>query len=115
MWVTQQFSKKIVGLANATAGGWGNLGGGITNLTMVFIFEGTQMHVHMHMHMHSEVHVHRAQLLRTATAHSHCTRTNCHTPLQASWLRPITKTCPGASASWCHSRSTLQVRPIVHT
>jgi len=40
VWVTQQFSKKIVGLANATAGGWGNLGGGITNLTMVFIFEG---------------------------------------------------------------------------
>merc|ERR1712127_546699 len=37
---TQQFSKKIVGLANATAGGWGNLGGGVTNLTMVFIFQG---------------------------------------------------------------------------
>ena len=40
VWCTQQFSKKIVGLANATAGGWGNLGGGITNLTMVFIFQG---------------------------------------------------------------------------
>jgi NNP family nitrate/nitrite transporter-like MFS transporter len=40
VWCTQQFSKKIVGLANATAGGWGNLGGGITNLTMVFIFKG---------------------------------------------------------------------------
>jgi NNP family nitrate/nitrite transporter-like MFS transporter len=25
VWCTQQFSKKIVGLANATAGGWGNL------------------------------------------------------------------------------------------
>ena len=40
VWCTQQFSKKIVGLANATAGGWGNLGGGVTNLTMVFIFQG---------------------------------------------------------------------------
>jgi len=40
VWCTQQFSKKIVGLANATAGGWGNLGGGITNLLMVFIFLG---------------------------------------------------------------------------
>ena len=40
VWCTQQFSKSIVGLANATAGGWGNLGGGITNLVMVFIFRG---------------------------------------------------------------------------
>ena len=32
------FSKPIVGLANATAGGWGNLGGGITNLAMPFVF-----------------------------------------------------------------------------
>ena len=32
VWCTQQFSKSIVGVANATAGGWGNLGGGITNL-----------------------------------------------------------------------------------
>ena len=40
VWCTQQFSKKIVGLANATAGGWGNLGGGVTNLLMVFIFRG---------------------------------------------------------------------------
>ena len=38
VWCTQQFSKSIVGVANATAGGWGNLGGGITNLTMPFIF-----------------------------------------------------------------------------
>ena len=38
VWCTQQFSKSIVGVANATAGGWGNLGGGITNLTMPFVF-----------------------------------------------------------------------------
>ena len=33
-----QFSKKVVGIANATAAGWGNLGGGITNLTMPYVF-----------------------------------------------------------------------------
>jgi NNP family nitrate/nitrite transporter-like MFS transporter len=38
VWCTQQFSKSIVGVANATAGGWGNLGGGITNLCMPFVF-----------------------------------------------------------------------------
>jgi len=38
VWCTQQFSKSIVGVANATAGGWGNLGGGITNLLMPFVF-----------------------------------------------------------------------------
>ena len=37
-WVSVMFSKPIVGLANATAGGWGNLGGGFTNLLMPFIF-----------------------------------------------------------------------------
>lgn len=39
-WCAQMFSKNIIGLANATAAGWGNLGGGITNLTMPLIFLG---------------------------------------------------------------------------
>ena len=32
------FSKSIVGVANATAGGWGNLGGGMTTLLMPVIY-----------------------------------------------------------------------------
>jgi NNP family nitrate/nitrite transporter-like MFS transporter len=32
------FSRRIIGVANATAAGWGNLGGGITNLTMPYFF-----------------------------------------------------------------------------
>ena len=38
VWCSQQFSKSVVGIANATAAGWGNLGGGVTNLTMPYIF-----------------------------------------------------------------------------
>ncbi|WP_159468126.1 MFS transporter [Dyadobacter sp. 3J3] len=34
------FNKKIVGTANAVAGGWGNLGGGVTNMVMPLIFAG---------------------------------------------------------------------------
>ena len=37
-WVSVMFSKPIVGFANATAGGWGNLGGAFTTLMMPFIF-----------------------------------------------------------------------------
>jgi NNP family nitrate/nitrite transporter-like MFS transporter len=37
-WCSQMFSKKVVGIANATAAGWGNLGGGVTNLTMPLVF-----------------------------------------------------------------------------
>ena len=38
VWCTQQFSKSVVGVANATAGGWGNLGGGVTTLLMPQVF-----------------------------------------------------------------------------
>jgi len=37
-WCAQMFAKKVVGIANATAAGWGNLGGGVTNLTMPLVF-----------------------------------------------------------------------------
>jgi len=37
-WNSIMFSKKVVGTANATAGGWGNLGGGLTQTVMPLIF-----------------------------------------------------------------------------
>ena len=39
-WSSQMFTADIVGLANATTGGWGNLGGGVTQIFMAFVFEG---------------------------------------------------------------------------
>ena len=38
VWCTAMYSKSVVGLANATAAGWGNMGGGVTNLVMPFVF-----------------------------------------------------------------------------
>eukprot|EP00964_Phaeocystis_antarctica_P113371 scaffold77415_cov28-Phaeocystis_antarctica.AAC.1 len=38
VWCTQMYSKSVVGLANATSAGWGNMGGGVTNLVMPFVF-----------------------------------------------------------------------------
>merc|ERR1719228_655362 len=40
VWASQLFNKSVVGVANATVGGWGNLGGGITNLLMPYIMLG---------------------------------------------------------------------------
>jgi MFS transporter, NNP family, nitrate/nitrite transporter len=33
-WTSRMFAKEIVGTANAIAGGWGNLGGGVTQVVM---------------------------------------------------------------------------------
>jgi MFS transporter, NNP family, nitrate/nitrite transporter len=38
-WCTRMFAKEVVGTANAVAGGWGNLGGGVTQLVVgTFLF-----------------------------------------------------------------------------
>merc|ERR1719502_2441079 len=37
-WNSIMFNKKVVGTANATAGGWGNLGGGLTQTIMPLVY-----------------------------------------------------------------------------
>lgn len=39
-WCSVMFNVKIVGTANAVAGGWGNAGAGFTHLIMPYIYEG---------------------------------------------------------------------------
>jgi len=40
VWCSQMFAKKVVGTANATSAGWGNLGGGVTQLVMPLVWQG---------------------------------------------------------------------------
>lgn len=44
-WCSVMFTPRIVGLANATSGGWGNLGGGVTQLLMPLVFTGIKQQV----------------------------------------------------------------------
>mmetsp|Transcript_15729 Transcript_15729/g.23421 ORF Transcript_15729/g.23421 Transcript_15729/m.23421 type:complete len:462 (+) Transcript_15729:70-1455(+) len=39
-WSSQMFAKEIIGVANATSAGWGNLGGGVTNIAMTALWNG---------------------------------------------------------------------------
>ena len=41
-WTSIMFSSSIVGTANATSAGWGNLGGGVTQAVMPLIFNGME-------------------------------------------------------------------------
>lgn len=42
-WVSQMFTKEIVGTANALSAGWGNLGGGPAQLLMVLLWSGLSL------------------------------------------------------------------------
>jgi len=40
LWTTAMFDLSVVGIANATSAGWGNLGGGVSQLTNSAVFKG---------------------------------------------------------------------------
>eukprot|EP00899_Mesostigma_viride_P021778 jgi/Mesvir1/29601/Mv21457-RA.1 len=44
-WMSNMFSPKVVGVANATSAGWGNAGGGITQILMPLVFDGISKHI----------------------------------------------------------------------
>jgi len=47
-WTTKMFSSNIVGTANALAGGWGNMGGGLTYLIMPLLYNGFALVLPLH-------------------------------------------------------------------